>query len=67
MKSWLEKDNVEIYSTRNEEKYVIAVRFIKRLMSKFYKYMTSISKNMYIGKLYDIVNKYNNTYMEQLK
>ena len=24
--------------------------------------MTSVSKSMYIGKLNDIVNKYNNTY-----
>ena len=24
--------------------------------------MTSVSKNMYINKLYDIVNKYNNEY-----
>ena len=27
-----------------------------------YKYMTSISKNVYIDKLNDIVNKYNDTY-----
>ena len=27
-----------------------------------YKYMNSISKNVYIDKLDDIVNKYNNTY-----
>ena len=31
-------------------------------MNKIYKYMTSISKNVYIDKLDDIVNKYNNTY-----
>ena len=24
--------------------------------------MTSVSKNMYLGKLADIVNRYNNTY-----
>ena len=29
--------------------------------------MTSISKEMYIDKLHDIVNKYNNTYIAQLK
>ena len=29
--------------------------------------MTSISKNVYINKLDDIVNEYNNTYHKQLK
>ena len=29
--------------------------------------MTSITKNMYIDKLNDIVNKYNNTYRSTLK
>ena len=30
--------------------------------NKIYKYMTSISKNVYIDKLDDVVGKYNNTY-----
>ena len=50
-----------MYSTHNEGKSVIAVRFIRTLKTKIYKYMTSISKNVYIDKLDDIVNKYNNT------
>ena len=29
--------------------------------------MTSVSKNVYINKLDDIVNKYNNTYLSKLK
>ena len=29
--------------------------------------MTSVSKNVYIGKLDDIVNKYNNTYHNTIK
>ena len=32
-----------------------------------YKYMTSISKNVYIDKLDDIVNKNNNTYYSTIK
>ena len=32
-----------------------------------YKYMTSISKSLYIGKLNDIVNEYNNHIIKQLK
>ena len=51
-----------MYSTHNEEKSVIAERYIRTLKAKIYKYMTSISKNVYIDKLDDIVNEYNNTY-----
>ena len=50
-----------MYSTHNEGKSVVAERFIRTLKNKIYKYMTSISKNDYIDKLDDIVNKYNNT------
>ena len=38
-----------------------AEKFIKTLKNKIYKYLTSITKNLYIDKLDDIVNKYNNT------
>ena len=62
MKSWLEKNDIEMYLTHNERKSVIAERLIRTLKNKIYKYMTSISKNVYIDKLEDIVNKYNNTY-----
>ena len=58
MKSWLEKNDIEMYSTHNEGKSVVAEIFIRRLKNKIFKYMTSISKNVYIGKLDDIVNKY---------
>ena len=66
-KSWLEKNAVEMYSTHNEGKSVAAERFIRTLKNKVYKYMTSISKNMYIDKLDDVVNKYNNTYHSTIK
>ena len=48
-----------MYSTHNEGKFVVAERFIRTLKTKIYKYMTSISKNVYIDKLNDIVNEYN--------
>ena len=44
MKPWLEKNAIEISSTRNEEKSVVAERFIRILKNKIDKYMTSISK-----------------------
>ena len=61
MKSWLEKNGIEMYSTHNEGKSVVTERFIRTTKNKIYKHMTSISKNVYIDKLDDIVNKYNNT------
>ena len=67
LKSWLEKNNIEIYSMHNEGKSVAAERFIKTLKKKTYKYMTSISKNVYIDELDDIVDKYNNTYHITIK
>ena len=50
-----------MYLTNNEEKSVIAEIFIRTLKNKIYKYMTSISKNVYIDKLDDIVKRYNHT------
>ena len=35
--------------------------------NRIYKYMISMSKNVYIDKLDDIVNKYNNTYHSTIK
>ena len=59
MKSWLEKNDIEIYSTHNEGKSVVAEKFIRTIKNKIYKHMTSISKNVYIHKLDDIVHKHN--------
>ena len=48
---------VKIHS---EGKSVVAERFIRTLKTTIYKYMTLISKDVYINKLDDIVNEYNN-------
>ena len=58
--TWLEKNYIEMYST-HEGKSVAVERFIRTLNNKIYKYLTSISKNMYTEKLDDIVDKQNNT------
>ena len=50
-KKLLKDNNIEGYSTHNEEK------FIRTLKTKIYKYITSISKNVYIDKLDEIVNE----------
>ena len=60
-KPWLEKNDIEMYSAHNEERSGAAERFIWTIKNKIYKHMTSISKNVYINKLDDTVNEYNNT------
>ena len=66
-KKWLKDNDTEMHSTHNERKSVVAERFTRTLKTKIYKYMTAISKNIYIDKLDDIVNKYNNTYHTTIK
>ena len=62
MKSFLQNNSIEMYSAHNGGKSVIAETFIKTLKNKIYEYMTAVSKNVCIDKLYnDIMNKYNNT------
>ena len=63
----VKKNNIEMYSKHNESKSVIAERFIRTLKNKIYKYITSVSKNVYIDELDDIVNKYNNSYHSTIK
>ena len=67
IKSRLQDNNIEIYSTHNEGKSVAAGRFVRNLKNKIYKYLTSISKNVCIDKLDYIVNKYNKTCHSTIK
>ena len=57
MKLWLQDNNIEVNSIYNEWESVVAENFIRTLKNKIYKYMTSLSKNLHIYKLDDIVNK----------
>ena len=56
-----------MYSTHNGGKSVVAERFVRTIKNRIYKYMTSISKNVYIDKLDDIVHKYNNKKHRKIK
>ena len=51
IKSWLQDNDIETYSP------VVAQRFIRTLKNTIHKYMTSVSKIVYINNLADIVNK----------
>ena len=55
LKSWIEINNIEIYSMQNKGKSVVAERFIRTLKIQICKYMTSILQNVFINKLGDIV------------
>ena len=50
-----------------KENLFVAERLIRTLKTKIYKCMTSISKNVYIDQLDDIVNEYNNTYHKTIE
>ena len=66
-KDFLKINNIEMYSTYNEGKSVVAERFIRTLKNKIFKHMTAISKNVYFDVLDDIVDKYNNTVYRSIK
>ena len=56
-----------MHSINIEGKLVVAERFIRTLKTTIYENMMPISKNVYIDKLDDIVNEYNNTYHRAIK
>ena len=66
-KDFLKVNNIEIYSTYNEGKSVVAERFIRTLKNKIFKHMTTISKNVYFNVLDDIVHTYINTVHRTIK
>ena len=66
-KKFLRISNIEMYSTFNEGKSVVAERFIRTLKNKISKHMAAVSKNVYFDVLDDIVKKYNNTVHRTIK
>ena len=61
---WLSDNDINMYSTYNEGKSVVAERTLK---NKLYKHMTATGKNVYYDVLDDIVNKYKNTKHSTIK
>ena len=55
-----------MYSIYREGKSVVAKRFIRTLENNIYKHITSISKNVYIDQLDEILIKYNNRYHSKI-
>ena len=67
LKRFLKINYIEMYSTHNEEKFVVAERFIRTLKKKIFKYRSAISKNVYFDVLVYIVKKYNGTVYRTIK
>ena len=66
-KKLLKDNDIEMHSIHNEGKLVVSERFIRTSKKEICKYMTAISKNIYIDKLDDILNEYNNAYHRTIK
>ena len=66
-KRFLKINKIEMYSTCNEGKSVVAERFIRTLKNKIFKHMTAVSKNVDFDVLDDIVDRYNNTVHRSIK
>ena len=66
-KSFLKNNDIEMYSTFNDGKSVVAERFIKTLKNRIYKHMTTIGKNVYFNDLDDIVKNFNNSIHSSIK
>ena len=61
LKKFLKINNTKMYSIYNEGKSVVNERFIRTLKKKIFNQMTVISKYIYFGVVFDIVNEYNNS------
>ena len=58
---------IQKWTTHNKVNSVVTERLIRTLKNKNYKYLTSISKNVFVDKLDDAVNKLNNKYHSTIK
>ena len=56
-----------MHLTHNKGKSVVTEKFIRTLNNRIYKYVTSISKNVYADKLDVMDNKYKNIYYRTIK
>ena len=66
-KDFLKINNIEMYSTYNERKSVVAERFIRTLKNKFFMHMTAIQQNIYFDVLDDIVDNIITLFIDLLK
>ena len=64
---FLQNNDIEMYSTLNKGKSVVAERFIRTFKSKIDKDMTSVGKNVYIDRIDDTTINTTIKIIEQVK
>ena len=64
---FLQNNDIEMYSTLDKGKSVVAERFIRTFKSKIDKDMTSVGKNVYIDRIDDTTINTTIKIIEQLK
>ena len=67
MNKLLSKNNIELYSTENEEKSSIVERWNRTIKRNMWKYFTANNTTKYIDVLPKIIAKYNTTYHRSIK
>ena len=69
MKSFLENNDIEMCSKHSGIRLLLLKRFIRinKYITKIINTWLQFQKNVYINKLDDIVNKYNNIYHNTIK
>ena len=61
MKDLLQKHNMTLYSTKNEEKSIVCERWNRKIKTKMWKQFTVQSNTVYLDRLPKILKQYNNT------
>ena len=67
MESWLQDNYIEVYSTNNEWKSVVAERLFGTFKDRTTYFLTSLLRKVYTNKSNNIVNGYNNIYDMTIK
>ena len=67
MKELLEKNNVELYSTENEEKFRIVERWNRTIKRNMWKYFSANNTMKCIDILPNLIKKYNTTCHRSIK
>ena len=67
MKKLLEKNNVQLYSTENEDKSTIVKRWNRTIKRNMWKYFSANNTMEYFDILPNLIKKYNNTYHLSIK
>ena len=67
LKQLLDKHNIELYSTQNEEKSSVVERWNRTIKTKMWKRFTDQNSTKYLDLLPELVNEYNNTKHSSIK